>query len=174
MRGQAWKKQPELYSLFYNGHEFPWLPQQDWEREFTNFYYAELVPWYQVHYRNIESFLRDGDRTVIGLEGNSRLDVNWKSSEYSVSVSGVDVARDGDTFCPIGKDRVAFYSRTAKELSAPLPDGWDASAVVARTMSADAAEPATVSVRDGKLIVNVQAERPVMVFRDAAAARFQK
>ena len=45
-----------------------------------------------------------------------------------------DVARDGDTFCPIGRDRVAFYSHSAKQLSAPLPEGWDANAVVARTL----------------------------------------
>jgi len=81
-------------------------------------------------------------------------------------VNGVDVARDGDTFCPIGKDRVAFYSGAAKQLSAPLPEGWDANSVVAVTMSGDKKEAASLSVRDGKLIVNVQAERPVMVFRD--------
>ena len=169
MRGQAWKKKPELYSLFYNGHEFPWLPQEDWEREFTAFYYQKLVPWYQVHYRNIESFLRDRDRTVIGLEGNSKIDLDWSSDQYSVTVNGAEVARDGDTFCPIGADRVAFYSRTAKELSAPLPEGWDAGAVVARMLSADKAEDAAVAVRDGKLIVKVAAEKPVMVFRSAAA-----
>ena len=166
MHGQEWKKHPELYSFFYNGHEFPWLPQEDWERSFTNFYYGTLVPWYQVHYRNIEAFLRDGDRTVIGLEGNSSIDLDWKSDLYSVTVNGVEVAKDGDTFCPIGKDRVAFYSRTAKELSAPLPEGWDANAVAARTMWADKTEAANVSVRDGRLTVKVQAERPVMVFRD--------
>jgi hypothetical protein len=171
MRGQAWKKQPELYSFFYNGHEFPWLPEENWEREFTKFYYGNLVPWYQVHYRNIEAFLREGDRTVISLEGNSRIDVDWRTEQYSVTVNGVDVARDGDTFCPIGKDRVAFYSRTPKELSAPLPEGWDANAVVGRTMSGDKTEAATVAVRDGKLVVKVQAERAVMVFRDAGAAR---
>jgi hypothetical protein len=125
-----------------------------------------LVPWYQVHYRNIEAFLRDGDRTVISLEGNSKIDLDWKSDQYSVTVNGVEVAKDGDTFCPIGKDRVAFYSRTAKQLSAPLPEGWDANAVVARAMGTDKTEAANVSVVEGKLTVNVQAERPVMVFRD--------
>jgi hypothetical protein len=167
MHGQAWKKQPEFYSFFYNGHEFPWLPQEDWERSFAKFYYGTLVPWYQVHYRNIESFLRDGQRTVIGLEGNSKIDLDWTSDTYSVAVNGVEVARDGDTFCPVGKDRVAFYSRGAKQLSAPLPEGWDANSVVAVTMSTDKKEAASVSVRDGKLVVNVQPERPVMVFRDA-------
>jgi len=166
MHGDEWKKHPELYGFFYNGHEFPWLPAEDWERSFTNFYYGTLVPWYQVHYRNIEAFLRDGDRIVIGLEGNSRIDLDWKNDLYTITANGVEVAKDGDTFCPIGKDRVAFYSRTAKELSASLPEGWDANAVVARAIWADKTEAANVSVRDGRLTVKVQAERPVMVFRD--------
>jgi hypothetical protein len=163
MHGQAWKKQPELNSFFYNGHEFPWLPAENWERHFTSFYYGTLVPWYQVHYRNIEAYLRDGDRTVIGLEGNSRIDLDWKNDLYSVTVDGVEVARNGDTFCPIGKDRVAFYSRTAKQLSAPLPEGWDANTIYARALWM---EGTSVKVLDGKLIVNVQAEHPVMVFRN--------
>jgi hypothetical protein len=169
MRGEAWKKQPMLSSLFYNGHEFPWVPKEDWERQFTNDYYSKLVPWYQVHYRNIEAFLRDGDRTVISLEGNSKIDLDWKNDQYTVTVNGVDVARDGDTFCPIGQDRVAFYSRTAKQLSAPLPEGWDANAIVGLALASDKAQTAAVAVRDGKIVVSVQAERPVMVFRDAAA-----
>ncbi|MGA3187110.1 MAG: endo-alpha-N-acetylgalactosaminidase family protein [Bryobacteraceae bacterium] len=169
MRGQAWKKHAELSSFFNNGYEFPWLPAEDWERQFTSYYYGTLVPWYQVHARNIEAYLRDGDRTVISLEGNSRIDLDWKSDQYSVTVGGVDVARDGDTFCPIGKDRMAFYSPVAKQLSTPLPEGWTANALVGLALSADKTEPAPVSVREGKLIVDVMAERPVIVFRDAAA-----
>jgi hypothetical protein len=171
MRGQPWKKQPELYSFFYNGHEFPWIPQQDWERRMAGFYYGVLVPWYQVHYKNIEAFLRDGDRTVLTLEGNSKIDLDWKSDQYSVTVGGVEVAKDGDTFCPIGQDRVAFYSRSAKTLSAALPDGWDANAVVAVALSTEKTEAATVAARDGKLMVKAEPEHPVMVFRDAAALK---
>jgi hypothetical protein len=168
MRGEAWKKHPELNSLFYNGHEFPWFPGDE-GREFTKFYYGTLVPWYQVHYRNVEAYLRDGDRAVISLEGNAKIDLDWRTDQYSVTIGGIEVARDGDTFCPIGKDRVAFYSPLAKQLSAPLPEGWDANAVVALALSADKSESARVSARDGKLIVNVQPERPVMVFRDIVA-----
>jgi hypothetical protein len=165
MRGQEWKKHPELSSLFYNGHEFPWVGD---EGEFTSFYYQRLVPWYQVHYRNIESFLRDGERTVIGLEGNSKIDLDWSSGQYSVTVDGVEVARDGDTYCPVGKDRVAFYSRTGKKLSAPLPAGWDANALVAKSSSG---ERVAVAVQAGRITVDVPAERGIMVFRDAAFAR---
>jgi hypothetical protein len=170
MHGEDWKKHPELSSFFYNGHEFPWMPGEDWERHLARFYYGTLVPWYQVHYRSVESYLRDGDRTVIGLDGNSKIDLDWKADSYDVTVAGVQVARDGDTFCPIGHDRVAFYSRTSKQLSAALPPGWDGSAVVALSLFADKAESAAVAVRDGRIVVSVQPERPVMVFRNASVA----
>ncbi len=169
LRGEEWKKQPELNSFFYNGRDIPVLGGNDWERQFTAFYYGILVPWYQIHDRNIEAYLRDGDRTVLTLEGNSRIDLDWKTDQYSIAVAGVEVARDGDTACPIGQDRVAFYSHAAKTFSAPIPEGWDPNAVAARTLFADKSEPAAVSARDGKLTVRVQPERPVMVYRDAQA-----
>ncbi|HVO97963.1 MAG TPA: hypothetical protein VMT15_07840 [Bryobacteraceae bacterium] len=169
LRGEEWKKQPELNSFFYNGRDIPVLGGDDWERQFAAFYYGILVPWYQVHDRNIEAYLRDGDRTVLSLEGNSRIDLDWKTDQYSIAVAGVEIARDGDTVCPIGQDRVAFYSHAAKTFSAPIPDGWDANAVVAMTLFADKPERTPVSTRDGKLTVSVQPERPVMVYRDAQA-----
>jgi hypothetical protein len=171
MRGQTWQKQPELNSFFYNGHDFPSLPAEDWEHHFTSFYYGTLAPWYQLHSRSIEGYLRDGDRTVISLEGNAKIDLDWSRDQYSVSVGGVEVARDGDTFCPIGQDRIAFYSKSAKRLSTPLPQGWDGNIVVGLALSADKVEQAPVSVRDGLLSVNVQAGKPIMVFRDAAARK---
>lgn len=169
LSGQAWRKAPEIYSLFYNGHEF--FGGAETPEHLTAYYYGMMVPWYQVHYRDIVSYRREGDRTWIGLEGNSSIDIDWKSSRYSVTVNGSEVARDGDTFCPIGSDRIAFYSKTGKLLSAPLPKGWDAGAIAAFALTADKAEESPVSKSGGKLTVEVQAGRPVIVFRDRAAAR---
>jgi hypothetical protein len=161
MHGQAWRKQPELYSFFYNGHAFP----GDKIDQITAFYYGVLVPWRQVHYRNIESFRRHGERTVIGLEGNSSIDLDWKNNKYAVVANGVEIARDGDTFCPVGEDRIAFYSKTGKRLTAVLPKGWGGAGITARALFADRSEDVPVEVRGGKVSVDVQAERPVMVFR---------
>jgi hypothetical protein len=130
-----------------------------------------LVPWYQVHYRNIESFRRDGDRTVIGLEGNSSIDIDWKNMRYTVTVNGAEIAKDGDTFCPVGGDRIAFYSKTGRQLSAPLPKGWDPSAIVAMALYADKAEEVPVVRSGGRVTVDAPAARPIIVFRAGAAAR---
>jgi len=169
LSGQAWRTAPEIYSLFYNGHEFFGGPENP--EHLASYYYGMMVPWYQVHYRDVESFRREGDRTVIGLEGNSSVDIDWKNSRYSVTVNGAEIARDGDTFCPVGSDRVAFYSRTGKRLSAPLPQGWQPEAIAALALYIDKAEEVPVSTAGGKITVDAPAERPVMVFRDGAAAR---
>jgi len=169
MNGSAWRAAPEVYSFFYNGHPFPGYPDSTPE-QLASFYYTVMVPWYQVHYRNVESYHRQGQRTRIGLEGNSAIDIDWKTHSYAVTVSGVEVARDGDTYCPVGEDRVAFYTKTGKRLAAPLPQGWNAEAVAALALFADRVETAPVTVEGGRIAVDAPPGRPVMVFRDRAMA----
>lgn len=155
--------------MFYNGHEFFGGPETP--EHVAAFYYGMMAPWYQVHYRNVESFKRQGDRIVIGLEGNSKIEIDFQTKRYSVTVNGAEIARDGDTFCPIGKDRIGFYSRTGKELSSPLPKGWDPGAIAALALYEDRAEEFAISRSGGRLTVEAPAGRPIMVFRDGAAAR---
>lgn len=167
LSGQAWRSAPELFSLFYNGHEFFGGPETP--EHLASFYYEMMVPWYQVHYRNIESFERHGERTIIGLEGNATIDLDWKDKRYAVTVDGAEIARDGDTFCPVGSDRIGFYSKAGRELTAPIPREWVASSIVALALYPDRAESVPVTVSGGMVSVNAAPERPIMVFRDAAA-----
>jgi hypothetical protein len=168
--GNAWHAAPEIYTLFYNGHEFPWYPQADLNH-LVRFYFTAMVPWYQVHYRNIESFQRTGDRATIGLEGNAAIDIDWKTNHYSVTIDGAEIAADGATFCPIGNDRIAFYSKAGGKLSAALPKGWIASGVAAFALYEDRAEEVPVAKAGGKLSVDTIAGRPIMLFRDGGAGR---
>ena len=170
MSGSAWRSAPEIYTLFFNGHEFPGFPDGTVEH-LAAIYYGELVPWYAIHYRNIESFRREGDRTVVGLEGKSSIDIDWKTNAYSVVVNGAEVARDGDTFCPIGEDRIAFYSKSGARLTAPLPKGWNPAAIAGFALFTDHADPVEVTAIGGKLGVDAPAGRPILVFRDGAAGR---
>jgi hypothetical protein len=170
LSGPDWKKAPEIYTLFYNGHEF-FGGGAETPEHFTDFYYGAMVPWFQVHYRDMESYKREGDRTAIGLAGRSGIDIDWKNLRYSVTVDGVEVARNGDTFCPVGEDRIAFYSKTGGRLKAPIPHGWDAGAAGALELFADRAVEAKVVAADGAFTVEVQARRPILLFRDGAAAR---
>jgi hypothetical protein len=167
LSGQDWRKAPEIYSLFYNGHEFFGGPETP--EHYADLYFEMMVPWYQVHYRDVESYRREGDRTVIGLAGNSTIDIDWKALRYTVMVNGAEVAHDGDVFCPIGNDRIAFYSRKGATLSAPLPAEWKPDAVVAQALYTDRVEDAKFSVANGKITVTVAPNRPVIVFRNGAS-----
>jgi hypothetical protein len=169
LSGQAWHQAPEIYTLFYNGHEFFGGPETP--EHLSAYYYSEMVPWYQVHYKEVESYRRDGERTVIGLEGNSSIDIDWKNNTYTVTVNGAEVAKDGNTFCPIGDDRIAFYSKNGARLSAPLPAGWEANAIAALALYPDHAEETQIAKAGGKLSVDAPPARPILVFRDGAAAR---
>lgn len=171
LRGSVKRENSVLHSLFYNGHGFPWLTVDTNLEDFVSFFYETIVPWYQVHYRNIESFRRDGDRTVIGLEGNSTVDIDWKTNRYSVTVDGIEIAKNGDTFCPLGKDRILFYSKTGNKLSAPLPTGWNPKHIAAFALFVDRTESVTMSQEGGRIAIDVPARRAVVVFRDATAAQ---
>jgi hypothetical protein len=171
LRGSVKRENSILHSLFYNGHGFPWLTVDTNLEDFVSFFYETIVPWYQVHYRNIESFRRDGERTVIGLEGNSTVDIDWKTNEYSVTVDGVGIAKNGDTFCPLGNDRILFYSKTGNQLSAPLPVGWNPKHMAAFALFADHTEAVTPSQQNGRITIDVPARRAVVVFRDGAAGQ---
>jgi hypothetical protein len=170
LRGFSANGTQQLDTFFWNGHGYPGLSSGSLDTT-VDFYYSVLVPWFQVHYRDVESYRRDGQRTVIGLKGNSTIDLDFSANKYTITVNGVEVARDGDTFCPLGKDRIAFYSKNDRTLSAALPTGWIAGDTVARALSVDKAEEVPVSFANGKLTVSVSARHPVMLFRDQAAMR---
>lgn len=169
LSGQAWKQAPEIYSFFYNGHEFFGGPETP--EHLAAFYYGVMVPWYQVHYRDVESYRREGDRTVIGLAGNSSIDLDWKNNRYTVTVNGTEVAGNGNTFCPVGNDRIAFYSRNGGRLSAPLPAGWNPQTIAALALFSGHAEEVPASGNGGTLAVDAPAGRPIVVFREGEAAR---
>jgi hypothetical protein len=88
-----------------------------------------------------------------------------------VIIGGVEIAKDGDTFRPLGKDRIAYYSKTGKRLAAPLPKGWDPGGIAALALTADRAEVVPMAKTGGTVTVDVPAGRPVMLFGDGQAAR---
>jgi hypothetical protein len=135
-------------------------------------YYLMQIPWFKLHARAMQSFRRDGERVIMGFGKGTEVDLDFAASRYSVSVDGVEIARDFATFCRIDDGRIAFYSREAKELSAPLPKGWEAAKVRAFALHDDR-EPEAMAVRcEGRKIgVVVAAHQPVIVYRDGAPRR---
>ncbi|HEV2133239.1 MAG TPA: endo-alpha-N-acetylgalactosaminidase family protein [Terracidiphilus sp.] len=139
--------------------------------EISDAYYLHMVPWFKLHDQNIESYQRLGSEVVIGLEGSSRIWMDLASKTYSVTFAGVEIARNQSTFCQIDGDRVAFYSASAGNLSAPLPEGWNPSQLGALALSSGPAEEVQPKVTGGRITVFVPGRRPVIVYRDGAKSK---
>lgn len=160
-----------MNTLFYNGCMHLILRHDIDRKDVTDLYYLDMVPWFKVMNRNIESFHREGDRTVIGLEGDSRIEQDWVTKSYTVTVDGIEISRDLATFCQLDTECIAFYAHTDRELSSPLPRDWKASELAAMALSSDTAEPFAFDLADDRIRVKVPARQPILVFRDAATSR---
>jgi hypothetical protein len=160
-----------LKMLFYNGCPRLWITKDADRKEITDWVYLMMLPWFKVHKRRVESFERRGERTLIGLEGNSSIDLDWGKKTYSVVADGVEIARDGNTFCPVDGQRIALYSLAGADLSTPLPPNWDGHKITVLALSTGKPDPVRPSIENGKITISVPARQPVMAYRDGAAAR---
>ena len=160
-----------IKTLFYNGCAHAIVRADMSLDEATDSFYLIMVPWFLLHARDIESFHRDGERTTIRLEGDAGIDIDWSTKTYSASLNGAPVTSDGSTFCPLGDDRIAFYSLEAKALTAQLPAGWKADEIRAARLAASGPADFKVTVAGGAIKVAVAARQPVMVYRNEAVQR---
>ena len=163
-----------LDMFFFNGYQSSWEMSNSFTSDpqgMTDWVYIYMLPWMKVHGLDIETFRREGERTVIGLEGGGEIDLDWQKQTYSVSLGGVEIARDSSTFCPVDDSRIAFYSLQATQLSTPLPKGWDASKIAAIALSLEKPQEVEVGVESGRISVSVASRQPVMVYREGAAAK---
>ena len=134
-------------------------------------FYLAMVPWFRLHTLNIEGFERTGDKTVTTLEGEgNRVEIDWARNGYSVSFDGAEVARDSATFCPLGKDRIAMYAIADGPLTATLPASWNASEIAAYVLFVGRKEPVKFELSGRKVTVQMQARRPVMLYRTQSLA----
>ena len=156
--------------LFYNGYAH--VPFRDASNLSAagDMYYLMMLPWFHLHGRDIVSFRREGERTFIGLEGNSSIEIDWARDAYTATVDGVEITRDSAIFCPLDDRRIAFYSISPRELARPLPSGWDPTLVTASALSTEGRKRAEVEVKNDMLTVAVKPREPVIVYRDAERA----
>jgi hypothetical protein len=160
-----------LKMLFYNGFAHASFRGASDLPATTDLYYLMMVPWFKLHGRDIAAFRRDGDRTKITFEGNATAEMDWAEKTYSVTIDDIQVAGDLATFCPLDEDRIAFYSTKARELSTTMPRGWNASNIEAAELFSDRRNKAAVTVKNGRITVSVNAQQPVIVYRDSTKMR---
>jgi hypothetical protein len=157
--------------LFWNNRSAIWYQADSDRAKLADFYFLVTLPFAKLHRLAVESYAAEGTRRVLTLEDSSRIERDTTSRAYSAVWKGVEIARDDATFCPIDEDRVAFYTREAKELRYPLPEGWAATDIVARSLSLSGRTEFPVQVKAGELVVNAPARIPVIVYRQLGAIK---
>jgi len=157
--------------LFYNGCPHAIVRADMSLDDALDTFYLLMVPWFLLHARNIESFRHVENRSFIGLEGNATIEVDWSDKSYSALLNGVPILGDTSTFCPLGDDRIAFYSIATKELSAQLPASWSANEILAAKLGVNGPEEFRVDVKRNQIVASVQARQPVIVYRNEQARK---
>ena len=160
-----------MKTLFYNGCSHAIVRADMNLNDTLDTFYLVMVPWFQLHARNIESFRRDGERTVIGLENNGVINIDWSSKTYTASLNGAPICSDAGTFSPLDESRIAFYSLSARELTAHLPEGWQASDIRAAKLTPGGPMEFQATVDAGQIRVSLEPRQPVIVYRNDSARR---
>jgi len=157
-------------SLFWNCRSIQWYNNKTSRQDIIDYYFLTVLPYSKVHDKGMEGYKHVGFKTEIKLTDNSKIVNDWMAQTYSVVANGVEVAGNNATYCPIDSNRIAFFSRDSKELTATLPQGWKSGLITARALYPGRREPVKVKVDDNKIVVNVNAKTPVIVYRDAGLA----
>ena len=155
--------------IFWNTRSALWFQANTDRAAIADFYYLVVLPFGKLHKLAVEDYESTGTLRRLLLEGNSQVAMDAAGDSYSAAIGGVEIARDNATFCPIDENRIAFYARTARTLRYPLPASWDAEAVTARALTLEGRVECDVQCIAGTIVVQAQANRPVIVYSSVKA-----
>jgi hypothetical protein len=155
--------------LFWNTRSTLWFEASTDRAKFTDFYYLIVLPYSKLHTLAVEQYESHGPVRRLLLQQQSEVTMDTAGDAYSAKFNGLEIARDNATFCPIDAHRIAFYARTARRLSYPLPAGWRSDEITARKLTTAGRVPWKSQCSGGMLTVDVEANTPVIVYANESA-----
>jgi hypothetical protein len=135
----------------------------------TDFYYLVVLPFSKLHRLAVESYETTTSTQRLLLEQNSRVQIETAGAAYTAVFNGIEIAGDDATFCPIDDHRIAFYSRTARQLRYPLPATWKRDEVTARTLTLQGPIACKIQIVANTLIVEASPKQPVILYENEHA-----
>ncbi len=134
-------------------------------RHITDRYYLVALPWSRLSCRPMLAW-RQSDTTQTVLFGESDyVQVDLERESYTVVAGGYTIAKDHVTTCPVGRRRLAVYSKYGATLQFRLPPGWpDSGEVRAVSLRADGHhEEQSLKSRDGTVEMDAPEGTPVIL-----------
>jgi hypothetical protein len=150
--------------LFWNTRSALWFQADTDRTRIADFYYLVVLPYSKLHAFSVERYESEGAVRRVLLERHSSVSLDTKTGSYTAELDGLTISRDNATTCPIDEHRIAFYAKTAQKLTYPLPAGWTAASVKARALTIQGDDVHEVECVEGKIVVEVMAHQPVIVY----------
>jgi len=157
-------------NLFWNNRPSQWFQGDSDPMRIAEFYFLVTLPFSKLHDLAVEDYSHVNGVRRLMLEGGAQITLSDDAKTYAAIYQGATITRNGATACPIDADRIAFFAREAQQLAHPLPAGWLAEEIVARSPGVEKILPVATQVTRNAIIVDVPARRPVIIYRNAAIA----
>jgi len=161
--GEGMTRDPRI-TLLHNCRRGPWISEKTTSDEITNYYYLNFLPWTKLHDLDVLSFSRDQSVINMKLSNNSSVWIDYSKPEnFSVDFMGFRIMDGNSITCPIDQHRIAFYSKTEKTLSYPIPKSANKTLIKVRALYEDKSEEFPFKIVNGNLEITVPACRPVIL-----------
>ena len=155
--------------LFWNTRSALWFQHDTDRTRMTDFYYLVVLPFSKLHRLAVESYESTGPTNRLLLEQRSEIEMSTDGGSYTAVFQGVAIAKDDATFCPIDDHRIAFYSRTARQLRYPLPASWKQNEVTSRTLTLQGPIACKMQIIGNMIVVEASPKQPVIVYANIRA-----
>lgn len=158
-------------NLLWNNRPSNWFHADSDRMTVAELYFLVTLPFSKLHQLEVQSYSSEGSRRVLLLANRSSIERDTSKGSYVAVFEGVEIARDDATFCPLDEGRIAFYSRTARQLRYPMPKGWNGHEITARSMHLSGKVECAVTVVEGSLVVETPARVPVVVYQSVSRVK---
>lgn len=150
--------------LFDNTRRHAWLFHDTTDGQITDLYYLNYVPWFKLHDLDILSFQRDNGYVEMTLSNDTTIGINYNNNTWFADYEGKRIWTNNDVTCPVGDDRIAFYSKNGGTLSYPLPEGVSEQDIEAKVLYRDRHDRYPIRVENNEIIIDMKPQIPVMVY----------
>jgi hypothetical protein len=155
---------PGAQQMFYGGGP-RFMTRFDEDRlDVAERFYLQAVPWMLLHRKNIIGFIDNGRSARILVEG-AEIEVSLETGRYTVTLNGKPVSTESWVACPLGINRIVFYSIAPQTLRYAIPDGWDGRTLKAILATADGSRSFDIETQNREIVVHIAARTPVIISR---------
>jgi hypothetical protein len=155
--------------IFWNTRSALWFQADTDRTKMTDFYYLIALPFSKLHLLSVEAYESTDSSRRLLLEQGSQITMDITGQAYSAEWKGMEIAKNDATFCPIDENRIAFYTRSARQLRYPIPSAWNPTEITARTLSLQGRSTFKIRLANGMIVVDAEAKQPVIVYASERA-----